>query len=339
MRRDILENVSQKADFRARKKISREYLLRFVEDITKVHVPGRGMDYGNFFVSISIMNSQTADSSAAPVSYKPVAFNFVDLQTKAEDYLAKVKAEALEITQKTRDEVAKLRDEIQRQQRESHELSEKTRIESESFQQRLAEETQILERKRKEVESEAYRKGYEEGKAGGLEEGRKTGYADGELQASLDHDAKVKQEAKIQLAGKIETLLPAIQSAVEQIKTAQHSFLLLWEQSAVHVASAIAHRAISRQLPEMLDVPLRLLREALELAVGCSQMKIRLNPTDYETLAPQIDSLISELSGAAETEIVQDIRISQGGCLLETSLGTIDQRIESRLERIKMELA
>ncbi len=281
----------------------------------------------------------TADpSTSTPPIFKPVAFNFVDLQTKAEDYLAKIKAEARQIMETARAEVAKLREEIRIEQEHSQTLAEKIKTDSEAFNKRLAEETEFLDKKRKEVETDAYNAGYELGKKEGYDEGRKTGYADGELQASLDHDAKVKQEVQIQLAGKLETLLPSLQSAVGQIQTAQQSFLLLWEQSAVHVASAIANRAIARQLPEMVDVPLRLLREALELAVGCSQMKIRLNPTDYETLEPQIATLISELSGAAETEIIEDIRITRGGCLLETSLGTIDQRIESRLERIKMEL-
>ncbi|MGL6194060.1 MAG: FliH/SctL family protein [Thermoguttaceae bacterium] len=279
------------------------------------------------------------ESTTSPTTmFRPVAFNFVDFETKAEAHLAHVKAEAEQIARQARDEVARIREEIRIEQETSHALAEKVRIDSENFNKRLAEETAVLDAKRKEVEEKAHQAGFELGKKEGYEEGHKSGYADGELQAALDHDTKVKQEVQLQLAGKMETLLPALQSAVEQIQTAKQSFLLHWEESAVSVASAMAHRAISRQLPEMVDVPIRLLREALELAVGCSHMKIRVNPNDYETLAPQMDAIISELSGAAETEIISDVRISQGGCVLETSLGTIDQRIESRLDRIKMEL-
>ena len=283
-------------------------------------------------------DSQIIEPDSPPISYRPVAFNFVDLESKAEEYLEKIRSESQKITQQARDEIARLRDEIRKEQEQTRAEAEKVRMESEGFHKRLTEETAVLDAKRKEVESEAYKAGFDLGKKEGYEAGNKSGYSDGELQASLDYDAKVKQEVQIQLAGKMETLLPALHIAVEQISTAQQSFLQLWEQNAVHVASAIANRAISRQLPEMIDVPLKLLREALELAVGCSQMQIRLNPTDYETLTPQIDSLISELSKAAQTEVLSDIRISPGGCLLETSLGTIDQRIESRLDRIKMEL-
>ena len=272
------------------------------------------------------------------ITYRPVAFNFVDLESKAEEYLEKVRTESKKITQQARDEIARLRNEIRNEQEQAKTELEKIRAESEELRKRSADETAALDAKRKEVESDAYKTGFELGKKEGYDTGHKAGYSDGELQASLDYDAKVKREVQIQLAGKMETLLPALHTVVDQICTAQQSFLQLWEQSAIHVASAIANRAISRQLPEMIDVPLYLLREALELAVGCSQMKIRLNPTDYKTLESQIELLVSELSGAAQTEIVSDERIMPGGCVLETSLGTIDQQIESRLERIEMEL-
>ncbi len=278
------------------------------------------------------------ESANSPVMYRPTTFNFVDLETKADDYLARIKSETERITREAKEEIARLSEVIRIEQQESKERAEKTRQEAEELEKRVAQETEYLESIRKEVSQKAYDEAYALGKAEGLEEGRKAGYADGTLQAELDHDAKVKQEAQIIMAGKLETLIPSVRVVVEQIQMAQQAFLLLWEQSAVEVASAIANRAISRQLPEMVDVPLRLLREALELAVGCSHMKIRFNPGDYDTLQPQIDTLIEELSGAAETEIIPDVRVSPGGCLLETSLGTIDQRIESRLDRIKMEL-
>ena len=150
------------------------------------------------------MIPSASDSSATgPAIFRPVAFNFVDIQAKAEEYLAKIKAEAREIMETARNKVAKLREEIRIEQELSQTLAEKNRQDSEAFQKRLAEENEILDKKRKEVETQAYQTGYELGKKEGYDEGRKTGYADGELQASLDHDAKVKQEVQILLAGKL----------------------------------------------------------------------------------------------------------------------------------------
>jgi flagellar biosynthesis/type III secretory pathway protein FliH len=125
---------------------------------------------------------------------------------------------------------------------------------------------------------------------------------------------------------------------VDKLVSAESLFISLWEEEALHVAAAIAHQAVNRELPNMVDVPLRLVREALELAVGSVKLKIRMNPQDVESLRQEVDSLVGKITPAAETEIVADVRISPGGCYLETTQGIIDQRIESRLERIVSEL-
>lgn len=280
----------------------------------------------------------TRNSNQRPSAFTPAPFNFVDLETKASEYLVKVRAEAAKLLGDTRAEIAALSEKAGKELAKAKSESERVSREVAEFEKRKSEESQVLDAKRREVEESARKEGYERGYQSGYDEGREKGYADGELQASLDYAEKLAREAEIQLAGKLETLLPALQTAVRHIETAQQSFLLHWEQSAIKVAAAIAQRAISRELPEMLDVPLKLLREALELAAGSSQMKVRLNPDDYETLKPQIELLINELAGTAEVEIAPDHKITPGGCVVETSLGKIDQRIESRLDRIQMEL-
>ncbi len=284
-------------------------------------------------------------------------FNFIDLEEKATDYLAKVKAEALQIAAQARNEVARLREstfaEIERRKKEALDetdllrkqlevLKEKLQQEETHFQKRKAElESEVIKLKAdlKRQEDSARKTGYDEGKSVGYDEGKSQGYADGELQATVDYAEKVRNEATIQLGTQLETLLPALQSMVTQFEIAKQSFLQLWEKSAVHVAVSIAERAIARQLPEMIDVPMKLLCEALELAAGGTSVRIRLNPEDYEALKPQMDLIIAEMMGAAQTDIISDTKISPGGCVLETSLGVIDNQIESRLDRIEQELS
>ena len=291
------------------------------------------------------------------VTYRPVPLNFVDLEEKAVAYLGKVKTDALSITTEARDEVARLRTaalaEIEHTRfeakRETEEirrlldtLHEKLRSEEAAFVERKEQlDAEILKHQQviRETEDSARKQGYDEGHQLGYDEGRKKGYIDGELQASIHHAEQVRREAELQLAAKLETLYPALQNMVGQLEAARQSFLLLWEQSAIHVAKSIAERAIGRQLPEMIDVPLRLLRESLELGAGSAGVKVRLNPDDYESLRPQVDSLIEQMTGAAGMEVVPDHRVLPGGCLLETSRGAIDNTIESRLCRIEEELA
>lgn len=141
------------------------------------------------------------------------------------------------------------------------------------------------------------------------------------------------------LAEQLGTLLPALGAAVQQIQQAKQAWLAEWEKNAVHLAAAIAAKVIRRELAHAPEIPLQLVREALELAAGGGQVRVRLNPGDYQTLAPQAKTLVRELTPLGSTEVIADEAITPGGCRVETEFGAVDQQIESQLKRIEEELA
>jgi len=149
---------------------------------------------------------------------------------------------------------------------------------------------------------------------------------------------EVEEMVRSQLGQQLETLMPALQQVIEEIRHAKQAWLKQWEKSAVHVATAIAGRLVRRELAKTPDITLRLIREALELAAGSSQLRIRLNPTDHETLGPQVEALIEGLSELAPAELIADPQITLGGCRVDTRFGTVDQQLESQLARIEEEL-
>ena len=298
-----------------------------------------------------------------PLAYKLVPFNFVDLEDKATKYIAQIKEKAARVIAEAQNEVERVRQiaadewkksaaEIEQTRSRAREEAEGIRKQLDELRQRLQTEEENFKSRKEQLESEAIKlkaqlkqdeatarkTGYDEGKQVGYDEGHSKGYADGEMKAMIDYAEKVQLEAEIQLGMKLETLLPALKMVMDRLDAAKQSFVLQWEQSAVQLAEAIAVKAIHCQLPEMVDVPIRLLREALELGTGSTSLRIRLNKEDYNALKPQIDMLIQEMTRSIQTEIVGDALVSPGGCILETPQGTIDNQIESRLARIKEEL-
>ena len=303
----------------------------------------------------------------SPMAYSPVPFNFVDLEEKATQYIAQVRAESARVVSDTQYEVERIRQiaaaeheksaaELEQARSQAREEAETIRKQLDELRQRLQSEEKNFKTRKEELENEAaklktqlkqneetaqktgYETGYTEGKKIGYDEGHSKGYADGEMQATIDYTEKVQREAEIQLGAQLETLIPALKTMIDRLELAKQAFLQRWEQSAVKIAETIAAKAINRQLPDMIDVPIRLLREALELGTGSTSVLIRLNNEDYAALKPQIDLLIQEMMRSVQTEIVSDATISPGGCILETPHGTIDNRIESRLVRIEEEL-
>lgn len=150
--------------------------------------------------------------------------------------------------------------------------------------------------------------------------------------------AQVEKMVEQRLAGQLQTLLPALQSAVRQIEQARQQWLAHWEKAAIRLARAIAERVIRRRLAQEPEISLAWLREALELAAGTAQVVLRLNPQDHQSLRPQVDALLHQMALLGRVEIVADDQISPAGCRVETGFGTIDQQVESQLDRIEAEL-
>ena len=311
--------------------------------------------------AVEMVSPQSAQQNS--VAYNIAPFNFADLEDKATKYIAQVNEEAARIIAGTRSEMERVRQtaaaeweksaaEVEKTRSQARQEAEAIRGQLDELRQRLQAEEENFKTRKEQLESEAVKlkaqlkqnedtarkTGYDEGKQVGYGEGHSKGYADGEMKAMIDYADKVQREAEIQLGTKLETLFPALKVMIDQLEMVKQTFLQQWEQSAVKVSQVIAAKVIDQQLAEMPDIPLRLLREALELGTGSTSVRIRLNTDDYESLKPQIDLLIQEMTRSIQTEIVGDSSISPGGCILETPQGIIDNQIEVRLARIDEEL-
>jgi flagellar assembly protein FliH len=141
-----------------------------------------------------------------------------------------------------------------------------------------------------------------------------------------------------ELSTQLDTLLPALRGAIEDIGHAKQAWLSHWEKSAVHLAAAIAERVIRRELSHSPEITLTLVREALELAAGEDHLRLHLSPADHETLGPQVATLIAELTRLGTAEVVADPAVTRGGCRVETRFGVIDQQFEAQLGRMEEEL-
>jgi len=141
------------------------------------------------------------------------------------------------------------------------------------------------------------------------------------------------------VAKQMQTLTPALVTAVGQIEDSRQDWLRNWESSVVDLAGAIATRIIRRELTQQPEIPQEWVADALRLVAGSGEIIIRLNPTDQQTLGNQAARLAESFSAAAPATVVADENISPGGCRIETEFGSIDQQIETQVSRIAEELS
>jgi flagellar biosynthesis/type III secretory pathway protein FliH len=159
-----------------------------------------------------------------------------------------------------------------------------------------------------------------------------------EVEGRKEGQAAIEQLIQKQLGEQLTTLMPALRKAVEEIRNARQSWLIHWERSAVHVAAAIGARLARRELSQHPEIPLALVREALELAAGAADLRLHLNPKDLAALRPQVEALVAEFSSLGAAQLVADPQVTPGGCRVETRFGTIDQQFEAQMARIEEEL-
>ena len=145
-----------------------------------------------------------------------------------------------------------------------------------------------------------------------------------------EHEQVVRQQ--------LGTVLPALQKVIADIQQAKQAWLREWEGAVVDVAARMAEKILARELTDTPEFAKQKVCEALELATGCSQLKIRLNPADHGQIGDHVDLLADALHPLATSEVVADEDISPGGCRVDTNFGVIDLQIETQLKRIVEEL-
>jgi flagellar assembly protein FliH len=158
-------------------------------------------------------------------------------------------------------------------------------------------------------------------------------------QAAEEGCKAAMQEFDKTVAANLAPAIAAIRETDAELRQARQAWIAQWEKDVVRLAAAIAARVIRCELRMRPEITLSLLREALDLAAGSPNVRLHLNPEDYQALGVQVRSLIDAMSSLGDAEVIPDAAVSQGGCRVETRFGAIDQQIDSQLRRIEEELA
>ncbi len=152
-------------------------------------------------------------------------------------------------------------------------------------------------------------------------------------------EAAIERILDVKVAKQMKTLTPALASAVQQIEDSRQDWLRHWESSATQLACDIAARIIRRELQTQPKIALQWVQESLQMCAGAAEITVRLHPSDHETLGDQVCQLAEVFSPAASTKIIADASLSLSGCRIETEFGSIDQQLETQLERLQQELS
>lgn len=132
----------------------------------------------------------------------------------------------------------------------------------------------------------------------------------------------------------LETSLKQIGEIVESLKDLRESLLSEMENTAVEVIFEAVTKIVGQAAVDY-SLAKNMTHEIVEQVRGRQQLTIRVSPRDFEIVQTALSKTgITELS-SKEVHVIPDNIVQLGGCVIETEAGSLDARLEIKLQRLK----
>jgi flagellar assembly protein FliH len=223
----------------------------------------------------------------------------------AEEILERAKLEAEE-TSKSIEQAAK---------KNAFEIVEQARWEANDLIAKAKEDAEKDVQHLKETASET-------GRVEGLKEGREKGYQEG-----FD---KGRAEGLETYSGLVEKWGHLLQETADERK----KHLVEIQPMLVDLVGEALSRCLRKEAEYNRQMVVEFVQEALKKAQDRVHLKVHLNPEDVNEVEANKGRLKLSV-GVGELEIVPDMRIEKGGCLLETEAGSVDVRLGTVISQMK----
>ncbi|MBU0579744.1 MAG: hypothetical protein KKA19_01090 [Candidatus Margulisbacteria bacterium] len=156
-----------------------------------------------------------------------------------------------------------------------------------------------------------------------IEEIKKRAYAEGKKAASQEIYDKFKEN----LQKSLDTIQEALDERKRIIKTAEPEILKL----AIKIAQQIIHSEITLNRGVIMNV----VADAINKITDREQVIIKVNQADLEQVKEYKEDIEDMLDGAKNLSIVNDKKVEQGGCVIETMIGLVDAKVSTKLGAIE----
>jgi len=160
-----------------------------------------------------------------------------------------------------------------------------------------------------------------------LEEEKRRGYLEGYQMGMQDGSQHAEEQYKTRLEQAAEILEQAFQEKDQVIKEA--------EPFVIELTTEIAKKVIQHELILHPEAIIHLIKQTLAAVYETSAITISVAPEDFAFVQKQRQQLLAVDNGQIEIKVFPDHSIEQGGCIIRTSSGSVDARIDVQLSEIK----
>ncbi len=141
-------------------------------------------------------------------------------------------------------------------------------------------------------------------------------------------------ESRRQLEDDLIVVSRAFGSAVAEIGSLRELLLKESEDDLLRLAIKLAERIIRQEITLDRTILVRTVTQVVEEMADTDGVIVRFNPVDYEIIAGSGSLLHAALPDMTRIDVKADATISLGGCIVETTTGQVDGRIEAQLTEL-----
>jgi len=165
------------------------------------------------------------------------------------------------------------------------------------------------------------------GRAKGIEdEAKKRGYEEGLKKGRED------------AAREVTSIVESMKKTIESLTDTRTEFFGKAEKEMVDLVTMVSSEIVLREIREDEKIIADVLRKAVEEIHIQQKIKVRVNPADLENVKNMEEKLLEEVESITGVEFAADGKITQGGCVIETNIGTLDATLENRLTAVHRSL-
>jgi flagellar assembly protein FliH len=141
--------------------------------------------------------------------------------------------------------------------------------------------------------------------------------------------------ARAEAGAKMEPVIEAMAAAVEGLRELHVNSADAVERAAVVLAMEIAEKVVAGAIAVEPERVMDVVRGALRAIVERERLVIQVNPEDLTLVREGMDGLVGSLGGIEHVEVQEDRRVGRGGAIVRTTVGEIDAKVATKLDRAR----
>ncbi len=170
------------------------------------------------------------------------------------------------------------------------------------------------------------------------EEITRQAHAAGLAAGRTEMDQQIERRAQQLSDQRCKTAISSCESTVQSLAKETSEWLASWRNLTVELASQMAEKLVRRSMKDSEETLRVWLEEAIVALRDSRELRVLVHPDDFAVAGRFLQNLTKMIPQAAQIEVIPDPEISLGGCVVRSMHGSIDQQLETQLERLVQQL-